>query len=261
MTEALDRNARSLLALRQAAGSASVPPAPASLREAYETQFACERILVAEKGFETIGWKIGATNAGARAGFKLEAPFLGRLYRQMTVASPAGLPAAPKFYRAYEAEVVLKLARDLDGTKGTVDAAAVRAATGSVAPAIEMVGGYVPPGGENFGFALISDFAGNAYWILGAERVDFAGLDLEQGDIRFSLDGEEKAVGKGANVDGGPFGATAWLANELAKYGRALKAGEYITTGTAIAPVPYAGDGKRALADFGALGHVEVTIG
>ena len=70
-----------------------------------------------------------------------------------------------------------------------------------------------------------------------------------------------KAVGKGANVDGGPFGATAWLANELAKYGRALKAGDYVTTGTAIAPFPYAGDGKTAVADFGALGKVEVRIG
>ena len=32
-------------------------------------------------------------------------------------------------------------------------------------------------------------------------------------------------------------------------------------TGTAIAPVPFAGDGKKAVADFGALGKVEVTIG
>ncbi len=257
----IDSNARALLALRNAADAGAVPPAPASLREAYQTQFACERVLTAEKGFETIGWKIGATNAGARAAFKLEAPFLGRLYRQMTAASPARLPSAPKFYRAYEAEIVLKLSRDLDATKGAVDAAAVRAATGAVAPAIEMVGGYVPPGAENFGFALISDFAGNACWILGAERTDFAGLDLEQGAIRFSIDGEEKAAGKGANVDGGPFGATAWLANELAKYGRSLKAGEYITTGTAIAPFPYAGDGKTAVADFGSLGKVEVRIG
>lgn len=261
MTDALDQNARALLALRQKAGDAPVPPAPASLREGYETQFACERILVGERDYQTIGWKIGATNSGSRAAFKLEAPFLGRLYRQMTRLTPARLPAAPKFYRAYEAEIVLKLSRDLDGANGTVDAAAVRAATAAVAPAIEMVGGYVPPGGDNFGFALISDFAGNAHWILGAETKDLSAFDLEQGEIRFSLDGEEKAVGKGANVDGGPFGATAWLANELAKYGRALKSGEYITTGTAIAPVPYAGDGKTAVADFGALGRVEVTIG
>ncbi|MDE2364562.1 MAG: hypothetical protein KGM42_17935 [Hyphomicrobiales bacterium] len=258
---AIDQNARALLALRDKAGDGAAPPAPPTLDDAYRTQFSCERILAAERGFQPIGWKIGATNAGARAMFKLEAPFLGRLYRQMTSLSPAGLPASAKFYRAYEAEIALVLAADLDAGKGPVDAAAVRAATRAVAPAIEMVGGYVMPGGENFGHALISDFAGNAHWIVGVEKTDFAALDLEQAPIVFSIDGEEKAVGKGANVDGGPFGATAWLANELAKYGRALKAGEYITTGTAIAPFPYAGDGKTAVADFGALGKVEVRIG
>jgi 2-keto-4-pentenoate hydratase len=257
----IEQNARALIALRHKAGAGAAPPAPQSLQDAYRTQFECERILAAEHGFAPIGWKIGATNAGSRAMFKLEAPFLGRLYRQMTSASPARLPASPKFYRAYEAEIALVLGADLDATKAPVDAAAVRAATRAVAPAIEMVGGYVMPGGENFGFALISDFAGNAYWVLGAEVSDFAALDLEQAPIRFSIDGEEKAVGKGANVDGGPFGATAWLANELGKLGRTLKAGEFITTGTAIAPVPYAGDGKAAVADFGALGRIEVSIG
>ena len=261
MTDTIETNARALLALRRNAGAGAPPPAPASLAEAYRTQFECERIVAAEQGFAPIGWKIGATNAGARANFKLEAPFLGRLYRQMTSAAPALLPAQPKVGRAYEAELALRLARDIDATKAPVDAAAVRAATAAVAPAIEMVGGYVMPGGENFGFALISDFAGNAHWIVGPETADFASLDLEQTPIRFFIDGEEKAVGKGANVDGGPFGATAWLANELGKLGRTLKAGEYITTGTTIAPAPYAGDGKNATADFGALGKVDVKIG
>ena len=257
----IEKNARALIAFRKSAGAGAPPPAPRNLPDAYRTQFECERVLSAEQNFAPIGWKIGATNAGSRAMFKLEAPFLGRLYRQMTSASPARLPIQPKFYRAYEAEIVLVLGADLDATKAPVGAAAVRAATRAVAPAIEMVGGYVPPGGENFGFELISDFAGNAHWILGTEIADFAALDLEQAPISFSIDGEQKAIGKGANVDGGPFGATAWLANELGKLGRTLKAGEYITTGTAIPPVPYAGDGKTAVADFGALGQVEVRIG
>ena len=109
--------------------------------------------------------------------------------------------------------------------------------------------------------SLIADFAGCVNWIQGPMTTDFAGLDLDAADVTFSLDGEKKAEGKGANVDGGPFGATAWLANALGKLGRSLKAGDLITTGTAIAPVPFAGDGKRAIADFGSLGKVEVTIG
>lgn len=258
---ALDRNARTLIALREAGGTGPLPEPPADPAEAYRLQFAAERTLAAEKGFEPIGWKIGATNAGARAAFKLDDQFLGRLYRQMTVASPARLPSAPGFYRAYEAEFVIELGADLDPGKAPFDAAAVRAATKRIGCAIEMVGSYIPMAPPHGVASLIADFAGNAHWIPGPMTADFASLDLDAATVAFSLDGEKKAEGKGANVDDGPFGATAWLANALAKMGRSLRAGDVITTGTAIAPVPFAGDGKTAVADFGALGKVEVTIG
>jgi 2-keto-4-pentenoate hydratase len=257
----LDTNARRLIALREKAGKSDLPTPPADLAGAYALQFAAERILVAEKGFAPIGWKIGATNAGARANFKLDDQFLGRLYRQMTVASPAKPPATPGLYRAYEAEFVIELGADLDATKGPVAAAAVRAATKRVGCAIEMVGGFIPMAAPHGAHSLIADFAGCANWIQGPMTGDLAGVDLDAAGVTFSLDGETKATGKGANVDGGPFGATAWLANALGKLGRSLKAGDLITTGTAIPPVPYAGDGKRAVADFGPLGKVEVTIG
>lgn len=254
-------SARIFLALRDSAGKGAPPAPPRDLAEAYRLQFSMERMLADEKGFVPIGWKIGATNAGARKNFGLQDQFLGRLYRQMTAASPARLPAAPGFYRAYEAEFVIELAADLDAARAPVDAAAVRAATRAVGCAIEMVGGYIqlaPPHGVA---SLIADFGGCARWIQGPMTPSFADLDLDAATVAFSLDGEPKAEGKGANVDGGPFGATAWLANALAKMGRSLKAGDLVTTGTAIAPVPYAGDGKTAVADFGALGKVEVTIG
>ncbi len=179
----------------------------------------------------------------------------------MTAASPAKLPAAPGLYRAYEAEFVLELGADLDPARAPFDAAAVRAATSQAGCAIEMVGGFIPMAPPHGAHSLIADFAGCAKWIQGPMTSDVAGLDLDAATVTFSLDGETKAQGKGANVDGGPFGATAWLANALARLGRGLKAGDLVTTGTAIPPVPYAGDGKRAVADFGALGKVEATIG
>lgn len=260
MTDSVEQTARALIAFREAGGKAPLPPHAPDLETAYRIQFAIERILVSERGWEPIGWKIGATNAGSRAALKVEAPFLGRLYRQMTSLAPAQLAATPGLYRAYEAEIVLEIGRDLDAATTPLDAEAIRGATRAVAPAIEMVGGFIPPGGPNGGQTLISDFAGNAHWIVGKSTSDFAGLDLMEAPISFSIDGEQKAVGKGAAVEGGPFGATAWLANTLAQLGRSLKAGEYVTTGTTIPPVPFAGGGL-AVADFGPLGKVDVRIG
>ena len=48
-------------------------------------------------------------------------------------------------------------------------------------------------------------------------------------------------------------------ANALAATGRGLKAGDYVTTGTTTQPVPAAA-GQTVLADFGALGRVEIRF-
>jgi 2-keto-4-pentenoate hydratase len=257
----IEQTARALIALRDAHGEGPAPAPPPDLASAYRIQFEIERILVSERGWQPIGWKIGATNPGSRAALKVAAPFLGRLYREMTSLTPTQLPATPGLYRAYEAEIVLEIGRDLGPKGAPYTAEAIRAATRAVAPAIEMVGGFLPPGLPNGGLALIADFAGHAHCVVGAATSEFAALDLMEAPIAFSIDGEQKAVGKGATVGGGPFGATAWLANALTALGRSLKAGKFVTTGTAIAPVPFAGDGKSAVADFGALGRVEVRIG
>ncbi len=245
--------ARALAALRAGAG-APVDLAWLDIADAYRLQFALEALLVAESGYQPIGWKIGATNAGARAALGLEAPFLGRLYRQMTWPNPAKVEFRSGFHRAYEAEIALEIDRDLDGRDGPYDAAAIRAATRAVAPAIELVGSRLSAGA-----GLIADLAGHAQWIVGPKRTDFSALDLMEAPIRFTIDGETKATGKGAAVEGGAFGATAWLANTLVALGRGLKAGEYVTTGTVIAPQPM-GAGQSARADFGPLGTIEVSI-
>ena len=67
------------------------------------------------------------------------------------------------------------------------------------------------------------------------------------------------AEGIGANVLGDPRAALTWLANELRVFGAGLRAGDLVTTGTCIPPVPLApGDSFRV--DFGALGSCDVSL-
>ena len=79
------------------------------------------------------------------------------------------------------------------------------------------------------------------------------------GPISLSINDEVVATGRGRNVDDGAFGATAWLANRLAEKGRALKAGDYVTTGSVTPPVPVQA-GQKVFADFGPLGNVTFRI-
>jgi 2-keto-4-pentenoate hydratase len=65
--------------------------------------------------------------------------------------------------------------------------------------------------------------------------------------------------GKGANVLGDPRAALTWLVNELSALQVTLAAGQVVTTGTCLAPLPIE-PGDRFVADFGVLGRVSATM-
>ena len=56
-----------------------------------------------------------------------------------------------------------------------------------------------------------------------------------------------------------PASRSPWLANDRAARGDGLKAGQIITTGTCVKPMPIA-PGDQVVADFGALGRVRVDF-
>lgn len=126
-------------------------------------------------------------------------------------------------------------------------------------PAIEIIGTPFTPWVQAGGPNLVSDNAAFGYWVMGQPIYDWSTLDLLDGAISLSINGEVVATGTGRNVDDGAFGATAWLANVLAAKGRSLKAGDYVTTGSVTPPVPVK-TGQQVIADFGPLGRVELRV-
>ena len=258
----IERAARTLLDHRDRRLANPVLPAGERLSDltvAYAIQYAVERILTTERGFQTIGYKIAATNALSRQHLKISGPFFGRLYNSMTSKSPARLPSGIDFFRVYEPEIVVQVDRDLDPSLAPFDATMIERATRAVLPAIEIIGTHLTPWTQAGAANLIADNAAHGHWIIGESVADWSRMDLMDAPITLEINGEIKATSKGRNVDGGPFGATAWLANALVAVGRGLKAGEYITTGSVTAPWPVI-PGDSVLADFGMLGRIELRI-
>ena len=105
---------------------------------------------------------------------------------------------------------------------------------------------------------LIADNGAHGSWVMGRELTDWAALDPLEIAVTVHVSGMEPLPGRGGAVDGGAFGATAWLANKLAGEGRGLKAGEYVSTGTTTTPIPLQA-GCKIEADFGRLGTVSLT--
>jgi 2-keto-4-pentenoate hydratase len=84
-------------------------------------------------------------------------------------------------------------------------------------------------------------------------------MDLVEHTVTGSVAAKIQRDGKGANVLGDPRVALTWLVNELAGLGITLRAGQVVTTGTCLTPLPIE-PGDEVMADFGTLGRVSATM-
>ncbi|MEQ8586829.1 MAG: hypothetical protein RLO01_02625 [Thalassobaculaceae bacterium] len=232
---------------------------PETLEDGYAIQAEVIEMRAAD-GAASIGYKIGATNAGARELLGLPDMFWGVLLSTMTTESPAAYPSQDLYIRVIEPEIALRFGKPLDGLKKTVTEADVIDAVDAVLPAIEIVdtpfgAGWTKAGGAS----LIADDGAHGAWIMGAPVDGAKDMDLQGLAVTLTADGQSVREGKGGNVEGGPFAVTAWLINEIAKYGKSIAAGEYVTTGSTTPPYP-AQPNETVVADFGPLGSVKVDF-
>jgi len=260
--EAITAAAKTLLDHRARQAELEALPAgekPDALADGYSIQ---ERVIAARvaDGATTIGYKIGATNAGARELLGLPDMFWGVLLSNMTTESPSEFAGADLYIRVIEPEIALRFGAPLDGVKSPVTEADVIAACDAVLPAIEIVdtpfgAGWTKAGGAS----LIADDGAHGAWIMGKPVDGATDMNLLDLAVTLTAGGETVREGKGGNVEGGPFAATAWLVNELAKHGKSIKAGDYVTTGSTTPPYPAKPD-ETVVADYGPLGSVTVTF-
>ncbi|MBV8912605.1 MAG: fumarylacetoacetate hydrolase family protein [Acetobacteraceae bacterium] len=147
----------------------------------------------------------------------------------------------------------MRLARDFDGP-ATLDE--VRRGIEAIHPSFEITetrGDFV----AQIALAL-ADNAQQKSVILGEGR-PLGDLDLERVEAVVTLNGQEVARGFGSAVLGNPLQSVAWLAGKLGAYGRKLRAGDVVMTGSFVRQFPL-GPGDRARATFSDLGDVEVAV-
>jgi 2-keto-4-pentenoate hydratase len=171
------------------------------------------------------------------------------------------VPFGANGMRVAEAEFAFRMAADLPPRGEAYTVEDVLAAVASLHPAIEIPDSRYDDFTVVGAPQLIADNACAHYFVLGpAATADWRRMDLVEHPVMATVADREVRAGKGANVLGDPRAALAWLVNELSGIGVTLRAGEVVTTGTCVVPVPIA-PGDRVHAGFGALGGVEIRMG
>lgn len=233
---------------------------PRSVEESYAVQDEFVTLKSRSCG-SMVGYKIALTTAAMRAMVGLDDSIGGVMHEKQVVRGPATVRASDYGRLIVEFEVAAQLAADLplQGVPYTRDS--VAAAVGALMPAFELAddrnADYRTLSTQAYG--LIADNAWNEGAVLGAAVEDWRGIDLEAIHGVARINGEIVGEGFGRDVMGHPLTALAWVANNLAKRGKHLRAGQFVITGSLVtSKFPKAGDTLGF--ELGALGSVQLRV-
>jgi 2-keto-4-pentenoate hydratase len=135
----------------------------------------------------------------------------------------------------------------------------VMAAVATVHPAIEVPDSRFEDFTRVGAPQLIADNACADYFVLGTPAsTGWREIDLAAHAVLGRAAGLVRE-GIGANVLGDPREALAWLVNEVSRLNQTLSAGQVVTTGTCLVPLPVE-PGHHIVADFGPLGSVDAWL-
>jgi 2-keto-4-pentenoate hydratase len=182
-------------------------------------------------GERQIGWKVGLTAPAIQKQFGFHEPVFGCVLDSKPNSHMFGPTEliAPGF----ENELCMRLGVDLSGTIGLDEA---RAAIDVVYPSLEIIETR-GPFTEQIALAL-ADNAQQKTVVLG-EPVPLP-ADLAAIEARVFINGQPVATGTGDAVLGNPLNSIVWLARKLGDYGRSLKAGDVVMTGSFTRQFPIA---------------------
>lgn len=230
---------------------------PAQLADAYAIQ---ERVVdgLLPEGARRIGYKVACTNPIAQQALRIDRPVFGQLMSHTTSPTGATLPADGFLHRVIEAEFAFRLARDVEPTTNGHTCESIAEFIDAVIPGIEIVD-YRYEAWTIGALQVAADNAIHGWWVRGEPVVDWCGHDLAACAVRVRQDGALLTAGTGAAVLGHPLQVMAWLADELPRFGRRLRAGDVVTTGVAT-DVFEAAAGDRLVAEFDGLGEVTVAF-
>jgi 2-keto-4-pentenoate hydratase len=203
-------------------------------------------------GERQIGWKVGLTAKPIQEQFGFHEPVFGCILDEV----PSGhVFRAPELIKpGFECELCLRTEKDLSGA---ISMAQARAAAAGVHPALEII---ETRGDLSAQIAVaMADNAQQKTVVLGAP-VPLADMRLDQVGCRVEINGAVVATGSGDAVLGNPLNSVIWLAGKLAEYGRGIRAGDIIMTGSFVRQFPLAA-GDHVRVAYSGIGVVETRVG
>ena len=179
-------------------------------------------------GRRIVGKKIGLTSFAVQQQLGVDSPDFGMLFADMAYEDGQSIAFSKLIQPKVEAEIALVLKSDLVKEQHTIEDIIV--ATDYAVAAIEIVDSRI----ENWKISLldtVADNASSAAFVLGQNKVQLTDIDLVNCLMQMTCSGEVVSQGVGKACLDNPLNAAVWLADEMVRRDRPLKAGDIVLTG------------------------------
>lgn len=231
--------------------------APSSRAEAFAVQDRMAELL----GDALVGWKVGATAEAVQRLEGHDGPIPGRLFASRVFDNPARVPAALFDGYKVECEFAFRFTRDLPlreraySPEEIADQLVFHAA-------VELAGtryALSPEGRKPNTHDAIADNGTGGGFVFASGIADWRDIPFTTLPIAAAIDEDDEIEVYTGNYRRDPLVVTAETVNDLAKRGIALKAGDYLSTGSLTMPTPIR-RGQTLVARFAELATLQVTL-
>ena len=250
-----ERAAEELINARRRRRQTSASLGVRSFADAYEVQDAFVRRW--DRG--VAGHKVGCSSVESQRLVGSPGPIAGRLFHDRILASPAIVAASEFFLVGVEAEFGFRMGSALPARERAYGREEVESAIAALVPLVEICDTRLADWKTRRIEEITADNAFHGAVVIARELPDWRRVDLREHEVTLAIDGEIRGRGTGALVLGDPVKALLWLANDLSARGHGIGAGDRIAAGTCTG-LHFAGPGNVVVADFGALGRVELSV-
>jgi len=205
-----------------------------------------------------VGYKIGLTTPRMQQMCGIDEPIVGAIFEGRLFAAPARIPVANYVKLGAESEIALRIGRPF-AAPAEATAATVLDHVDGVCAAFELVDDSGADYGRLSAATLVADNAWNAGLVTGPVAAPGGAGSLKGLRGVLSRDGQIVDEGTSSDVLGDPAEALAWVVRHLARRGRALVPGQWVSTGS-IVPTKFVEPGQAWRFEVEGLAAVEVTL-
>ncbi|MCA3286413.1 MAG: fumarylacetoacetate hydrolase [Roseomonas sp.] len=219
--------------------------------------------IFAQSFGDIVGFKLGLTNPAIQQRFGIDHPIRGAIFHAtLRASSGAEIEARFAAVPVLEADMLMRIG--MGGVEAALnDHAALIRHIDQVIPFIELPDLVYAPEHRPILGDLLAVNVGARLGVVGkpiavTPSADFIAA-LGRMSISLHQDGREVSRAPGAAVLGHPLNALAWIARDLARDGRPLRAGDVVSLGSFSPPQPVVA-GQAWVARYEGLGEAQEVL-